>query len=434
MRHMKLSLDTLRADLRPDTERGAMVRSAGLTASFKIIATLIAFGASLIYARALGPRDYGLYAYVIAWATLITIPVTLGLPGYLIREGARQPSSVRWMWRWADRRIIAAGLIAAILMACTYFIPLAAGARWLFVMAAPLPLLSALGSVRNALLRSQGLVARSQWPSLIAGPALMLAALTGLWILRGWLHPIEVVGAMLGAAVLPLVINGLQLRRTLCGPRVPPQVPLHLRTALSFMWLGGLYLLNSRIDLIMLGAMAGARDAGIYAIATRAAALVPFVAVAANMVLAPRISQLYHAGDHRLLQRMITAAARRVLVASLPLALILVIAAWWLLEYLYGTNYTPATRPLQILAGSQFIALAFGSTGLILNMAGRERLSLIGVGIAVVVNVILNAILIPRLGPEGAAIATGSSFVVRNAILWYWVRRHLALRPDALGF
>lgn len=424
---------TLQADLRGDTERASMVRSAGATAGLKVGATAIAFGASLIYARALGPHGYGLYAYVIAWATVLGIPAALGLPAYLVREGARMPAGLRWMRRWGDKRMLASGLVAAILMACAWFIPQAAGARWLFVVAAFLPLLNSLVSLRAALLRAKGWVARSQWPSMVAAPALMLAAIAALWFIRGRLYPIDLVGALLGAALLRLVINDLQLRKAASGPHTAPEPSVRLRAALPFMWVGGLYLLNSRIDLIMLGAINGAHDAGIYAVATRAAALVPFIAAAANMVLAPRIARLYHAGDHTLLQRMITSAARRVLIASLPLALLLMIAAWWLLDWLYGAAFTPAARPLQILAAAQLAVLLFGSVGTILNMADQERKSMVGLAIAVVLNIVLNAILIPRLGPMGAAIATGSSRVFAQGILWIWVRRLIHIQPSAFG-
>ncbi|MGH8162158.1 MAG: flippase [Gammaproteobacteria bacterium] len=426
--------ETLRADLAADTERGAMVRSAGLTAAFKVVATAIAFGASLIYARALGPHGYGLYAYVMAWAMLLGIPASMGIAGYLVREGVKQPASVRWMRRWADKRLLVGGLITAVLMGCAYFIPQAADARWLFVVAAFLPLLSALGGLRSALLRAKGWVARSQWPVLIAGPTLMLTVLAILWGVRGRLYPIELVAAAVGAAFLQLAINEIQLRRVASGPRVAPEAKISIRAALPFMWLGGLYLLNSRVDLIMLGSINGAHDAGIYAIASRAAALVPFVVTAANLVLAPQIARLYHAGDHGLLQRMITAEARRVFVATLPLALLLIVAAWWLLFYLFGADFTPAARPLQILAGAQLAVVAFGSVGTILNMAGQERKSMIGLGLAVALNIVLNAILIPRLGPEGAAIATGSSRVFAQGLLWFWLRHRIHIRPSPFGF
>lgn len=422
---------TLRADLSPASERGRMVRSAGMTAALKVGATLIAFGASLIYARALGPHGYGLYAYVIAWASIITIPVTLGLPGYLVREGAKMPASVDWLCRWADKRVIIAGIVAAIFMACIWFIPQAADARELFVIAALLPLITALQQIRSALLRARNRIARSQWPNMIAGPALMLAVLAILWWVRGRLYPVEVIAAMVGAALLALIINGFQLRHARIACTRTPETSVRLRAALPFMWLGGMYLLNNRVDLIMLGAINGAHDAGIYAIATRAAMLVMFVMQAANMTLAPRIARLYHSGDHVLLQRMITSAARRVLLLSLPLAVVLLALAWWLLYYLYGAEFTSAALPLQILAGSQIIAISFGSGGIILNMAGQEKLNMMGEASTLALNIALNAILIPFWGPVGAAIATGTSLVARRILLWAWIRQRLQINSSA---
>lgn len=427
-------LHTLRADLRTDTERGRLVRSTGVTAGLKVGATLIAFGASLVYARALGPHDYGLYAYVIAWAALLTIPAGLGVPAYLVREGAKAPTALRPLRRWADARLLAGGLVAGLLLAGAVFLPQAAAARWLFVVAAPLPLLNNLGNVRASLLQAGGWIARSQWPGLILGPAIMLAVLAGLWVWRGRLHPLELVAVMVGAACVVLAVNQLQLRRA-ATPAASGEKPasVRIRAALPFMWLGGLYLLNNRVDLIILGSLRGAEDAGIYAVAARAAALVPFISAAANMALAPRIARLYAARDHDRLQRMITAAARRIFVTSAPFAILLIVAAWWLLYYFFGARYTPATLALRILAGSQLAVLAIGSVGTILNMAGHERRSMVGLTMAVVLNIVLNLILIPRFGPEGAAIASGTSLVFAQLLLWYWIRRHLHLRPSALG-
>ncbi len=426
-------IDTLRADLSVHTERGRMVRSAGATAALKVGATLLAFGASLIYARALGPHGYGLYAYVVAWAAVITIPVTMGLPGYLVREAAKQSTNMRRLRRWADRRVLVAGVLATVLMVCVWFLPQAAGARWLFVVAAALPLINVLQQVRSALLRARGLVARSQWPNLIAGPALMLIVLALIWGIRGRLQPIEVTAALVGAGLLALIINQIQLARTPSIPVDDSEISVRLRSALPFMWLGGLYLLNSRVDLIMLGAMKGASDAGIYAIATRAAELVTFIVTAANMTLQPRIARLYHEGNRPLLQRMITSAAKRVLLASLPLALLLIIAAWWLLDLLYGRAFTPAAVPLQILASAQLIVVGFGSVGTIVNMAGHERQSMKVLAFAVAINIVLNALLIPPLGIIGAAIATGVSRVLAQATLWWWLRWHLHIRSSAFG-
>ncbi|WP_232210464.1 flippase [Nitrococcus mobilis] len=422
----------IRADLRRDTERGRLVRSAAMTAALKIGATLLAFTASLLYARALGPHDYGLYAYVIAWTAVLGIPASLGLPAYLIREGARRPESLKWLLHWANRRVIGAGLLAAAALASAVFIPAAAGARWLFVIAAPLPLLGNLAAIRVSLLRVQGAFFHSQWPQLLLAPASMLAVLLALWFWQGRLTATDLTVVMTLSALAPLVINELQLHRIRgFSSKVAPTATT-LRQALPFMWLGMLYLVNSRVDLIMLGALQGAQASGVYSVATRAADLVTFFLIAANTVIVPRIAHLYQQGEHAKLQRLISGAVSRVFLLTLPVALVFAVFARPLIEFLYGPAYAPGAIALQILALAQLFNVFAGPTGNILNMTGHERLSMTGVGISVAVNVTLNALLIPRFGVEGAAIATGASLAAWNILLWYWIRNRLGLRPSVL--
>ncbi|MGB8274445.1 MAG: polysaccharide biosynthesis C-terminal domain-containing protein, partial [Alphaproteobacteria bacterium] len=173
--------------------------------------------------------------------------------------------------------------------------------------------------------------------------------------------------------------------------------------------------------------------AGIYAVAIRAAELLTFVLAAVNTVIAPRVASYYYQGDSVRLQRLLSASARRALLLTLPLGLMLIIAGPWLLNTVFGAEYAPGAIAMAILAGAQLVNVAAGSVGLVLNMTGHERITAWGVGLAAILNIALNALLIPLWGIEGAAIATASSLVAWNLILWLAVRRHLGLRPSALG-
>ncbi|HET6725379.1 MAG TPA: flippase [Gammaproteobacteria bacterium] len=424
--------DTLRADLNINSERGRLVRSAGATAAIKVGATIVSFGASLLYARVLGPHDYGLYAYVLAWVAVLTIPSGLGLPPYLIREGARAPGKLHALRRWADGRVLVSGLVIAVLMASAVFLPSAAGARWLFIIAAPLPLLNNLGYVRRALIQAHGWVARSQFPALLLAPVLMLITLLVVWQLTGSLNTTVVMIAMTTVALVPFIANSLQLRR-IETPDERSNYSLSLGSALPFVWFGTLYLLNSRIDLIILGALKGAHAAGIYAVATRATDFIAFFLLAANIVIESRIARLHHGGEIKALQRLLTAAMRRVAVLTLPLALLLILGATPMLRYLYGTPYAEGAIAMRILAAAQLVNVLAGPTATILNMTGGERYSVRGTALAVLFNCALNLLLIPLYGLAGSAIATGISLVGWNILLWYWVRTKLQLRPSAIG-
>ena len=57
---------------------------------------------------------------------------------------------------------------------------------------------------------------------------------------------------------------------------------------------------------------------------------------------------------------------------------------------------------------------------------------MIGVGTSVLLNIALNATLIPMYGIEGAAIATAISLVTWNLLLWCWVTYRLGLQPGII--
>jgi O-antigen/teichoic acid export membrane protein len=410
-----------------------MVRAAGFSAGLKVAAALLAFAASLFYARALGPHGYGLFGYVVACTSLISIPVSLGFPQYLVREGARAPESLQALRRYADIRVLCAGSAAAVLLACAAFIPQAAGARWLFVIAAPLPLLGNLGVIRQSLLQAQGLIAHSQWPQLLLAPALAVILMAGLWAWRGAITPVALMTATVLAAGVALSVNAWQLGRNVPRQSVAPPAGIRLRAALPFMWLGAMYLLVSRTDLIMLGTLRGAHEAGVYFVASRAAELLVLIGMAATATAAPKIATLCKQGDTGTLQRLLSAMGRRTLFLTIPPAVLMVLLASPLLSVLYGSSYAEGARALQLLTVAQLLAVMGGPAGTLLNMSGHEGEHLRGIAAGAIVNVALNALLIPHYGIEGAAMSTCIGILLSRAIILIAVRQHLKIRSSALG-
>lgn len=425
-------LATALGDLRSRSERGALARSATGTILMKGGSIGLAFIASLIYAHALGPYAYGQYAYVIAWTSILTIPAGLGVAAYLVRQGARSPGHTLALRAWGDRWAVAGGMVVLVLLLCASLVPALREMQWLFVLAAPIPLLTNLGSVRGSLVQSRGFAARSQWPTLLLGPGLMIAALSLLWLLEGSLHPFEVMLVTLAGTFCQSAVNHVQLRALVSHETPVSPADSRLREAVPFMWIAGLYLLNSRTDLIMLGSLKNSSEVGVYAIASRAAELTALAMSATNTVLAPKIAQLYHAGDHATMRRLVHGAMRRVMAVSLPLGIALFIGAGWLLELFYGERFAGGATVMRILIIAQMLVVGSGPLGTVLNMTGHTRANTNNMVIAVVMNVGLNAVLIPRFGAKGAAVATAVSLISSRILLAYQARRYLGVQPLSL--
>jgi O-antigen/teichoic acid export membrane protein len=142
------------------------------------------------------------------------------------------------------------------------------------------------------------------------------------------------------------------------------------------------------------------------------------------------IARLYAAGEIERLQRVVTTAARAVLLVSLPIAAPLILFGDWLLSF-FGPNFTTGRTALAILTAGQLFNVAIGSVGQLLVMTGHEGDAARGIGIGALLNIVLCAALIPRWGMEGAATATATSTIAWNLLMAVWVYKRLRIRSCA---
>ena len=241
----------------------------------------------------------------------------------------------------------------------------------------------------------------------------------------------RIVAAVITLAIGVKLLYGI-LPHTLKEATPKYQAKTWLYSALPFMFMGSMYLIKSRTDLVMLGAIQGAEAVGIYFAVARGAQLIDFVTNAANTVLGPNIASLYAEGKTEQIEKILIKSSRGVLLISLPIIIALAGFGYWYL-LLFGSEFTQGKNALIILCVGQLANVMTGSVGLLLSMTGHERYTLISRGGSTVLNVVLNALLIPRWGIEGAAIATASSAILLNLENTIWVRKKLGIHCTAFG-
>jgi O-antigen/teichoic acid export membrane protein len=238
------------------------------------------------------------------------------------------------------------------------------------------------------------------------------------------------------AAGITLIFIAYLLRGIL-PPEVKDRAPKYetrawLHSGFFIVLVGGMHVLNSRTDVLMLGAMTGAEAVGIYNIASRGADLINFILMPVHQAIGPTVSILYAKRDIIGLQRLVTKSTRIVLLLSLPLAAGLILMGRWFL-LLYGIEFTKGHMALSILSIGQISTIALGPVALLLIMTRFERDAAIAVGMGAVLNIILNGLLIPVWGLEGAALATAVSKILWTLLMTMRVYQKLGIHPTILG-
>ncbi len=431
----------------------ALATRNGLTGGFlasltlKIVGALIGLLLSVVLARGLGVEGYGVYALALSVIAFLCVPIQLGLPTLLVREIARYQVNGRWalmrgLVRRADRAVLLRSLAVGIAAgAVIWGLSGRLEAAQLATLAVALVLLPlfALTSLRASALRGLRHVLQSQVPEVFVRPgALLLFACIAFSF--GALSPSRAMALYCAAAVLAFVTGTIQLRRA--SPRemrtATPEYETAdwVRSSLTLAMLSGLQIVISQTDVVMLGLLGSKEDVGLYRVAVSGSELVAFALSAVNLIVAPLIVRLHGSGERNRLQSVVTDSARLSLAFALPVGLVLIFLGSPILGFVYGDDFRPAYSALALLCCGQVVNAAMGSVGLILNMTGNERDTVNAFGIGAVFNVVLNLVLIPRYGLNGAALAASIALVLWNATLCRKVWLRLRIRSDAfrMGF
>ena len=166
--------------------------------------------------------------------------------------------------------------------------------------------------------------------------------------------------------------------------------------------------------------------------ASGAARFVIFGILSVNMVFAPMIAELY--AQHRMaeLQKLVTLAARGIFAFSLVIGVFLAILGEWLLG-LFGPAFTAAYPALLILIVGMLVNSFVGPVGFLMMMTGHHREAALVLAVAALLQIVMNAILIPRYGLIGAATATAATVALWNIVLALRAARKLGINSAALS-
>jgi O-antigen/teichoic acid export membrane protein len=187
------------------------------------------------------------------------------------------------------------------------------------------------------------------------------------------------------------------------------------------------------LDILLVGAMVSRYAAGVYAAVSKLAIVGTFALEANRLAIGPQLSALLARREHDRAARLYQNATRWLMLASWPFYLILAIFPAVVL-HIFGPRYTAGAAALAVLSLAMLVNLGTGNITVVLLMGGKSSWSAINAGAALIVNVGLNLVLLPRIGILGAAIAWGASIVVDNVTAMIEVRWVLGLAPFGPGY
>jgi O-antigen/teichoic acid export membrane protein len=407
--------------------RNAAVRTAG-----EIGAKLASVVFFVAIARELGERAFGDFMFALSFTTVLLVAAGFGTEELVAREVAR------------DRRRIHDLLSNVVAMKVAMSVLL------LLVAAAVVTVAGYPDDVRVAVyLVGAGVavenLARS-WHSVFQGYERMefislgliaqrfTTAIAGLVVLALGGTLVAVSATFLGGCLIGFFTALWALRRYLVRPRVEVDRSRWWPLAKAGIPIGIVTLLLTtllKLDQTLISFLAGGADdnseVGFYGAAFRLIEATLFIGWAFSDAMLPWLARQR---DGPALARGYELGLKAIGAVLIPVGLGFTLFAEPLIDLLYGDRYEEAVGPLRLLGATVVFSGINYMASITLIARDRPGPFARAVGVIVVANVVLNVILIPPYGAEGAALAATLSGLALT-LMSLWMTAHVApgLRP-----
>jgi O-antigen/teichoic acid export membrane protein len=186
------------------------------------------------------------------------------------------------------------------------------------------------------------------------------------------------------------------------------------------------------LDTLLIGALRSSGEAAVYTASSRYIVIGQAILQAMVQAIAPQISSLLAAREHDRAESVYQAGTTWLMVMSWPIYLTMAVFAP-VLVLVFGASFTTGGPVLVILSLAMLVSMACGPVDVVLLMGGKSWWSAANTIIALILNVALNLLLIPKFGITGSAVAWFVSILVRNILPLIQVSRFLGLTPFGPG-
>lgn len=415
-------------ELKKDKEKSrarVVLKNSGALGLSTILGKIFYFLLFILIGRYLGPSDLGKFTFALSFVAMFAVINDLGLSILAVRDVAKEKNLAgKYLSNIATLKVVL-GLFAfslvmlfvnlmgypkdnikiVLLMGlASLFITVSSGMRWLFQAYQKLEYESIVSVLQNILYFGLGFLAISLglgvygvgYSQIVVGILIVFFS----WILvKGRFFKVK-----------------LEIDLGFWKKILKKSAPFALMLVFT-----GLYL---NADTVILSFFKGDKAVGLYNAANKlvvAAKMLPAVVVPA---LFPVMSEIT---DWSKFKRLIEKAIHYMLALALPIGVGVTILSHKIILTVYGKEFALSSLPLQILIWSAACVFLNGILGYALIAKGYQKVNTIIVGIGVLISLILNFILIPKLSYLGTSVSILCTefFVFLGA--WFLVYKKLGI-------
>lgn len=361
----------------------------------------------LIYiARKLGDEVFGKYSFILALTGIFLIISEFGIKSVAIRDVARDSSNIGEYLR----NVIILKLLFSVLSILIFI---------LFVNLMDPPRDTKLASYIFAgglFFQSMSYAFRWVFHAMQTmeyealqrvAERVLLLVMSVLAIMKGY-GLIALSLAFLTTQIIIFILSLFFVARKIGIPQIRVSLSFCkylIRTAVFFALCEVLWMIYFKIDIVMLAKLKGETEVGWYNAAYVIVNFLSLISMLSMQAMFPVFSNLYEKERNKLNEtgEMIF---RYFMLIALSLVPIIFMLSDKIITFVYGADYSHSISALKVLIVAVFFLLPGHLFGNILASSNRHKILALFNLLGVIVNILLNFILIPKLSYIGAGIST----------------------------
>ena len=374
-----------------------------------ILILIIGIATSILLARYLGPEGRGIYAAILVYPILLTSLAELGIRQsiiFLVGQKQYPPEKIIPVLLWM---IIVSSMLSILIVGGIFFFlkdpDFSLFAIILALFYIPFRIVI---SYSQGVFVGKGEIWRFNQLNWIPQVILFLGII--ILVVLGNFY---VIGALVATLIGSLIMSVYAL--FLLSQISPLKVLFDLEIVKRLIGLGVLYgialfiiNLNYRIDIVIMQQLTTVAEIGLYTVGVSVAELVLQIPRAVGIVV---FSRSANSQEPDLFSKRLTKLFRVSFISAMVCGIILALIAPYLVPFVFGTAFLPSVLVIQLIMPGIIMRTAFAVLNFDMAGKGKPVISLVALLPALIINVILNIILIPSYGANGAAFASSISYV-----------------------
>lgn len=433
----------------PDQPAGhglsALLGASTLMFACRVLGAGLAFLTQLLLARWMGAHQLGIYVYAFSWLIILSTIIGIGYESASFRVigqalSNRRYDLIRGFLRRGRQILLIIGLSAIVILGSVLFYfdgVVDAEYRNTLIIALITVPVYLIAVFHEAVSHAFSWFAMMILPNSVIRPLILLIIVTIVWSFDGNLDSERVMIYQLIAMISVVLGHYLIFRKKLAailGDARPVYltrtwVRIGLPQLVPVLYISFL----PEISVVMVGFFLPPDQVAVFSIAFRVAMLISFMIFAVDSIFRPKAALLYAEGNMAQLQKLTSQSTQLMFWPGLACVVLFLVFGRYILGF-FGDEFVAGYEVFALLSVCQLIIVFTGPVASLLNVTGHQDYSLMVFAIALFILMILDAVLTPILGMNGAAIGVILVTAIWNGWMLTLVKRHLKIHPTVLSF